>query len=66
LVVEDNGCGFDPVGLILDQTGHSGYGLLSMQERAELAGGTMDIDSRKGAGSKLRFRLPVRTQRAYR
>jgi len=66
LVVEDDGCGFDPVRLFLDQTGHAGYGLLSMQERAELAGGTMEIDSRRGVGTKLRFLLPARPLRVYR
>jgi two-component system sensor histidine kinase DegS len=66
LVVEDDGCGFDPVELFVDQTGYKGYGLLSMQERVELANGTMDIDSRQGVGTRLRFVLPVRSPRAYR
>jgi signal transduction histidine kinase len=66
LLVEDDGCGFDPEPLLAKAGTHNGYGLLSMQERAELAGGAMDIDSGHGVGTKLRFRLPVRTRRAYR
>jgi two-component system sensor histidine kinase DegS len=66
LAIEDDGCGFDPVELFVDQTGYKGYGLLSMQERVELANGTMDIDSRQGVGTRLRFVLPVRSPRTYR
>jgi len=66
LAVEDDGCGFDPVELFVAQTGYKGYGLLSMQERVELANGTMDIDSRQGVGTRLRFVLPVRSPKMYR
>lgn len=60
LLVKDNGCGFDLGKLLIDPAKQNTYGLLSMQERADLAGGTMDIDSRPGAGTRLRFLLPVR------
>lgn len=60
LTIEDDGCGFDPKRVLVDQNAQNTYGLLSMQERAELAGGTMEIDSRPGAGTKLSFFLPAR------
>ena len=60
LDIEDNGCGFDLGKLVADPIRSNAYGLLSMQERAELAGGTMGVESRLKAGTKLRFVLPVR------
>jgi signal transduction histidine kinase len=37
-----------------------GFGLLGMRERVELAGGTLDVDSRPGAGTRVSARLPAR------
>jgi signal transduction histidine kinase len=59
LVIQDNGCGFDLDGLMTDHPPQRTYGLLSMQERTILAGGTMDVDSRVGAGTRLRFLIPA-------
>jgi len=58
----DNGVGFDP------RTAHGQpgpgrpghYGLLGMEERARLAGGTLDVTSRTGAGTTLTLRLPLK------
>lgn len=50
LVVQDDGCGFDPdevTGRV--QTGH--FGLASMSERVKLLGGTICIQSELGAGT---------------
>ena len=63
LAIEDNGCGFDPDGLTAEHPTRSTYGLLSMQERAKLAGGDMEVDSRIGTGTKLRFVIPVQASR---
>lgn len=60
LIIEDNGCGFDLNGLMTDHPPQRTYGLLSMQERTILVGGTMDVDSRVGAGTRLRFLIPAR------
>ncbi|MBN1889319.1 MAG: sensor histidine kinase [Thermoflexales bacterium] len=54
--VGDDGAGFDPL-TVASQAGH--YGLLGMRERARLAGGTLEIDSRPGRGTVLRLRLPL-------
>jgi signal transduction histidine kinase len=53
LVVEDDGAGFDPA-----EPTSSGYGLISMRERAEAAGGTFTIRSRLGAGTTVEVALP--------
>jgi two-component system sensor histidine kinase DegS len=55
LRVEDQGRGFDTAA-----TGKSGRGagLLGMQERAALLGGTLTIDTALGAGSTITAELP--------
>jgi two-component system, NarL family, sensor histidine kinase DevS len=52
--VADDGVGFDP-----DGAGATGFGLLGMSERAELAGGELSVRSGRGAGTVIRARLPV-------
>lgn len=57
----DDGIGFD-----LDQaypTGRNlrGMGLLGMRERAEQFGGTLEIQSRPGQGTRILIRLPIRS-----
>jgi signal transduction histidine kinase len=53
LRVADDGGGFDPDSASL------GFGILGMQERAELAGGELEIESRPGAGAVVELRLPL-------
>lgn len=52
--VSDDGVGFDPRG---DFPGH--LGLSSMDERAARRGGTFEIESAPGAGTRVRARIPV-------
>jgi signal transduction histidine kinase len=54
LEVTDNGVGFDPAA-----TGRAGYGMLSMAERAELVGGTLEVRSRPGAGTTVTVTVPM-------
>lgn len=58
LTIEDNGCGFvmpeSPSEMAA--TGH--FGLLGIQERAELIGAEVDLQSTPGAGTRLRIVLP--------
>jgi two-component system NarL family sensor kinase len=49
LVIEDDGCGFDPDNV---PSGH--YGLLTMRERAEAAGGRLAISSGAAQGTQIR------------
>jgi len=55
LRVRDDGQGFDPANPGTD--GH--LGLLGMRERAALASGTVDVDSRPGKGTTVVARLPL-------
>ncbi len=54
LTVADDGVGFDCKGSF---PGH--LGLLSMRERAREVGGTLNVDSRPGQGSRIRARIPA-------
>lgn len=56
----------DGIGFELDQASPSGrnlrgMGLLGMRERAEQFGGTLDIRSRPGHGTRILIRLPIRS-----
>jgi signal transduction histidine kinase len=54
LQVRDDGCGFD---LEAARRGYS-YGLLGMNERARLIGGSFSIDSKPGAGTTVSIHIP--------
>ena len=56
--VEDNGRGFscDPQGMPARNTG---LGLLGIRERAAIAGGTLEIDSAPGRGTRITLRIPL-------
>lgn len=56
LTLRDDGIGFDP-GSAVGARGH--YGLLGLRERCRLAGGTLEISSRPGAGAQVLARLPL-------
>jgi signal transduction histidine kinase len=51
--VEDNGRGIDPEG------SSSGYGLVGMRERAALVGGTIEIASEPGRGTRVSASIPL-------
>jgi two-component system sensor histidine kinase UhpB len=53
LAIADRGRGFEPAGA------REGLGLMSMEERARLLGGTMTITTAPGRGTRLDVRLPV-------
>ena len=54
--VVDDGCGFDPAGPLGD-----GIGLQTMRDRAQLAGGTLDIVSGPGQ-TRVRVRVPLKAE----
>jgi signal transduction histidine kinase/streptogramin lyase len=58
LVVEDDGIGFDPAVVTRSAQRGERLGLLGMTERARSAGGTIDLVSRPGAGSRIVVRIP--------
>lgn len=59
LVIEDDGIGLDPEKALGTGKGSNGFGLTTMQERARMIGGRLQIRSRKGAGCKIRLEIPV-------
>ena len=59
LIIEDDGQGFD-LRAVLDAPATRGrLGLLGMQERVNLVGGTLDIESSPGQGATIFVRLPL-------
>ena len=60
LVVSDNGTGFDVDEARSRPT--ASVGLFGMAERVALVGGTIDMQSRKGAGTRIEVRVPVREE----
>jgi signal transduction histidine kinase len=59
LTVRDDGVGFDPQAERLRARAGGSLGLLSLEERAALGGGTLAIDSAPGRGTTLVLALPV-------
>jgi signal transduction histidine kinase len=53
LLIEDNGCGFDPASVVCSDATGMGLGLLSMKERAAFSLGTFRIDSAPGRGTRI-------------
>ncbi|HEX3823590.1 MAG TPA: hybrid sensor histidine kinase/response regulator transcription factor [Mycobacteriales bacterium] len=54
LLVQDDGCGFDPHSLPVD----AGSGLRRMADRAHAVGGRVELDSMPAWGTSLRVRFP--------
>jgi PAS domain S-box-containing protein len=55
LTIDDNGSGFDPHVSTLSR----GFGLISMQERADRIGGELTIVTKPGAGTKIHLLVPL-------
>jgi two-component system NarL family sensor kinase len=54
LVVEDDGQGFDPT-----QTPHGSFGLIGLNERVKLLGGSLKIESSPGQGVRVNVEIPL-------
>ena len=59
LTVKDNGVGFEVERLRKRAPRVATLGLISMQERAHAAGGTIELDSAPAHGTEIRFSLPL-------
>lgn len=58
-LIEDDGHGFDVAGALARRGSERGLGLAGIQERVAALGGTLRIESRPGAGTKLVLTIPV-------
>ncbi len=58
LRIEDDGKGFDPENIIR-QKDSPHLGLISIQERAEMLGGSLAVFSAPGAGTSVQVRIPL-------
>jgi PAS domain S-box-containing protein len=59
VVVRDDGIGFDVVEMALSPDSGRGLGLMGMQERVELLGGELEIDTAPGYGTQIRICVPI-------
>ncbi len=57
--VSDEGPGFDPARLNWAGEGGGGFGLFSIRERFDLIGGSLEIDTAPGRGSRFTLTTPV-------
>jgi signal transduction histidine kinase len=56
--IADDGIGFDPA--IRTRSDFPRFGLATMRERAESAGGDLTIESAPGSGTTVTFKVPER------
>jgi signal transduction histidine kinase len=59
IIVEDDGKGFDVAGLDSKPSGSKGFGLFSVRERLAHIGGTLNIQSEAGKGTKVILLAPL-------
>jgi len=57
--IQDDGEGFRPTERIADLASRGHYGLLGMQERAQLAGARLSLTSESGKGTQVSIELPL-------
>jgi len=59
LVLEDNGKGFNVAEVLVRDAAGRGLGLAALHERARMLGGSLEIWSRPGAGTRITCNIPV-------
>jgi signal transduction histidine kinase len=59
VIIEDDGVGFEPRRLQSKRARGERLGLLGVEERASLLGGTLRVESHPGSGTKLFVEIPV-------
>lgn len=60
--VEDDGQGFEVAEVLSRPSMEKGLGLAALNERAKMLGGTLQINSRKGRGTRVTCAIPVRRE----
>ena len=58
LTIEDNGAGFDPALVLARRATARGLGLAALDERARMLGGTLEIRSQPGIGTRVTCVIP--------
>ncbi len=61
IIVEDNGCGFD-TSILMEESRVHGFGLFSIRERLDQLGGSVDITSQGGQGTRVVLSVPMETE----
>ncbi len=59
-MIQDNGTGFDKMSVMGQNRANPGLGIPSMEERVRSLGGSMDIQTEPGAGTRISFDLPIK------
>jgi signal transduction histidine kinase/ligand-binding sensor domain-containing protein len=59
VVLRDDGCGFDTAQPNMNGGARSGFGMIGIAERIRMLGGTYQIDSAIGAGTSIKFVVPI-------
>jgi two-component system sensor histidine kinase DegS len=59
LLIDDDGCGFEPETGQSSATERGSFGLSNMSERIHFVGGTINIDSHVGRGTRIALRVPI-------
>ncbi|MFA5111264.1 MAG: PAS domain-containing protein [Desulfobaccales bacterium] len=57
--IQDNGVGFDLSQVLGQNASRRGLGLAAMEERMRMLGGSLEITSRQGEGTRISFTVPV-------
>jgi signal transduction histidine kinase len=60
--IQDNGKGFDPQTISLNQNTGSGYGLLGIKERVGQLCGDMRVESELECGTLIQLRIPIKVR----
>jgi ligand-binding sensor domain-containing protein/two-component sensor histidine kinase len=63
--ISDNGKGFEPVS-DASSDGMGGHGLASMQRRAAAIGGSLTIESKRGSGTNITLKVPLKQGTGWR
>ena len=59
VIISDEGKGFDPVAVWQNLESEQKFGLLSIRERLQHLGGSLDVESRPGEGVTISLIVPI-------